>query len=60
MHSRVMSFWSMALLGSTTIGDRWGLATGGIASLAAGLRGLVNLRNTHHKSANEAGKINPL
>ncbi len=56
MRGRVMSFWSIAFLGSTTIGgplvgwaaqvagDRWGLALGGFAALAAGLLGLVNLR----------------
>ncbi len=59
MRGRVMSFWSMAFLGSTTIGgplvgwfaetagDRWGLAIGGIAGLAAGVLGLVNLRHPH-------------
>jgi MFS family permease len=62
MRGRVMSFWSMAFLGSTTIGgpligwfaqtfgDRWGLAIGGIAGLAAGLLGLINMRNAHPKS----------
>jgi MFS family permease len=61
MRGRVMSFWSMAFLGSTTIGgpivgwfaqtfgDRWGLAIGGIAGLAAGLLGLINLRNARSK-----------
>jgi MFS family permease len=56
MRGRVMSFWSIAFLGSTTIGgpvvgwlaqtagDRWGLAVGGFAALAAGLLGLVNFR----------------
>jgi MFS family permease len=56
MRGRVMSFWSIAFLGSTTIGgpavgwfaqvagDRWGLALGGFAALAAGLLGLLNLR----------------
>ena len=56
MRGRVMSFWSIAFLGSTTIGgplvgwvaqtagDRWGLALGGFAALAAGLLGLVHLR----------------
>lgn len=57
MRGRVMSFWSIAFLGSTTIGgpavgwfaevagDRWGLALGGFAALAAALLGLINLRN---------------
>ncbi len=52
-----MSFWSIAFLGSTTIGgpavgwfaqvagDRWGLALGGVGALAAGLLGLINLRH---------------
>ena len=49
MRGRVMSFWSVAFLGSTTIGGpvvgwfaeaagaRWGLALGGLAALAAAL-----------------------
>ncbi len=57
MRGRVMSFWSIAFLGSTTIGgpaigwfaevagDRWGLALGGFAAIVAGLYGLVKLRN---------------
>ena len=61
MRGRVMSFWAMAFLGSTTIGgpvvgwfaqtfgDRWGLALGGLAALAAGVLGLINLRNAHHE-----------
>ncbi len=56
MRGRVMSYWSVAFLGTTTIGgpavgwiaetygDRWGLALGGIAALTAGFLGLVNLR----------------
>lgn len=68
MRGRVMSFWSMAFLGSTTIGgplvgwfaetfgDRWGLAIGGIAGLFAGLLGLINLRNAHRASVNEPKK----
>jgi MFS family permease len=55
MRGRVMSFWSIAFLGSTTIGGpvvgwfaqvagaRWGLAIGGIAAISAGLLGLRNL-----------------
>ena len=58
MRGRVMSFWSIAFLGSTTIGgpavgwfaelagDRWGLALGGFAALAAGVVGVISLRNT--------------
>jgi MFS family permease len=52
-----MSFWSVAFLGSTTIGGpivgwfaqaagaRWGLALGGIAALVAAVLGAVTLRN---------------
>ena len=62
MRGRVMSFWSIAFLGSTTIGgpavgwfaqaagDRWGLALGGFAALAAGLLGLISLRKGHSNS----------
>ncbi|MEJ2350911.1 MAG: MFS transporter, partial [Anaerolineales bacterium] len=51
MRGRVMSFWSMAFLGSSTIGGpivgwfgefigpRWGLAAGGLAALAAAVLG---------------------
>jgi MFS family permease len=57
MRGRVMSFWSMAFLGSTTIGGpivgwfaeavgaRWGLALGGLAALIAAALGAVTLRN---------------
>jgi MFS family permease len=66
MRGRVMSFWSMAFLGSTTIGgplvgwfaqtfgDRWGLAIGGLAGLAAGLLGLINLRHSYSKADNSS------
>ena len=59
MRGRVMSFWSIAFLGTTTIGGplvgwfaeaagyRWGLALGGLAALAAGLLGFINLRHVH-------------
>jgi MFS family permease len=58
MRGRVMSFWSIAFLGSTTIGApivgwfaesvgaRWGLAIGGIAALAAASLGVLALRNS--------------
>ena len=57
MRGRVMSFWSIAFLGSTTIGGpivgwfaevagaRWGLALGGIAALIATVLGAFTLRN---------------
>ena len=59
MRGRVMSFWSIAFLGTTTIGGpavgwfaeavgpRWGLALGGFAALAAALLGVINLRHIH-------------
>jgi MFS family permease len=62
MRGRVMSFWSIAFLGTTTIGGpavgwfaeiagpRWGLALGGIAALLAGLVGLISLRRAHSTS----------
>jgi MFS family permease len=61
MRGRVMSFWSIAFLGSTTIGGpavgwfaevsgpRWGLAIGGIAALIAGLLGAATLRKNRTK-----------
>jgi MFS family permease len=57
MRGRVMSFWSIAFLGSTTIGApivgwfaetagaRWGLALGGVAALVASALGALALRN---------------
>lgn len=56
MRGRVMALWSVAFLGSTTIGGpiigwfaeavgpRWGLTLGGLAALAAAAFGLFNLR----------------
>jgi MFS family permease len=56
MRGRVMSLWSMAFLGSTTIGAplvgwfaevagaRWGLALGGITALLAAGLGTFSLR----------------
>ncbi|MCL4528286.1 MAG: MFS transporter [Chloroflexi bacterium] len=56
MRGRVMSFWSIAFLGSTTIGGpivgwfsgvagaRWGLALGGLAALIAAALGAITLR----------------
>jgi len=52
-----MSFWSIAFLGSTTIGGpivgwfaeaagaRWGLALGGVAALLATIIAVVTLRD---------------
>jgi MFS family permease len=57
MRGRVMAFWSIAFLGSTTIGGplvgwfaeiagpRWGLALGGVAALTAAVIGAATLRN---------------
>jgi len=57
MRGRVMSLWSVAFLGSTTIGGpivgwcaevlgaRWGLALGGLAALAAAALGAFALRH---------------
>jgi MFS family permease len=69
MRGRVMSFWSMAFLGSTTIGGplvgwfagvagpRWGLALGGFAALAAAAIGAIALRNARaHPMGIEAGE----
>jgi MFS family permease len=56
MRGRVMSFWSIAFLGTTTFGGpivgwsgqtagaRWGLALGGLAALIAAALGAVTLR----------------
>ena len=56
MRGRVMSFWSVAFLGSTTIGGpivgwfaemagaRWGLALGGFAAVAASILGAVTMK----------------
>ena len=57
MRGRVMSFWSVAFLGSTTLGGpivgwlaeaagaRWGLASGGVAALIAAGLVAITLRN---------------
>jgi MFS family permease len=56
MRGRVMSFWTIAFLGTTTFGGpivgwfgqtagaRWGLALGGLAALVAAALGAVTLR----------------
>ena len=66
MRGRVMSFWSIAFLGSTTIGGplvgwfaevagaRWGLALGGLAALAAAAFGMVTLRNVQPNKSQRA------
>lgn len=58
MRGRVMAFWSIAFLGSTTVGGpivgwvgeyidpRWGLAVGGIAAITAAVFGFITLRHT--------------
>jgi MFS family permease len=57
MRGRVMSFWSLAIMGTSTIGGpivgwfaetvgpRWGLALGGLAGIAAAALGAVLLKN---------------
>jgi MFS family permease len=67
MRGRVMSFWSIAFLGSTTIGGpvvgwfaevagaRWGLALGGFAALIATALGAVTLRNVQPANTVTAG-----
>jgi MFS family permease len=67
MRGRVMSFWSVAFLGSTTIGGpivgwfaeaagaRWGLALGGLAALTAAALGAVTLRNVQTGKTITAG-----
>lgn len=66
MRGRVMSFWSIAFLGSTTIGGpavgwfaevagpRWGLALGGIAALLAALLGAVAIGRPNSSSPNSS------
>jgi len=63
MRGRVMSFWSVAFLGTTTIGGpivgwvaemagaRWGLALGGLAAVAAAALGAVTLRKVQSGTA---------
>jgi MFS family permease len=69
MRGRVMSFWSIAFLGSTTLGApivgwfaeaagaRWGLAVGGIAALVAASLGALALSN-QHRSNNSSSSMN--
>ncbi len=68
MRGRVMSFWSMAFLGSTTIGGpivgwfaevagaRWGLALGGLAALIATVLGALTLRKLQTGKTAAAGQ----
>ena len=68
MRGRVMSFWSVAFLGSTTIGGpivgwfaetagaRWGLALGGLAALIAAALGAITLRNIQSGKTVTAGQ----
>jgi MFS family permease len=67
MRGRVMSFWSVAFLGSTTIGGpivgwfaevagaRWGLALGGLAALIATVFGAITLRKLQTGKTGTAG-----
>jgi hypothetical protein len=68
MRGRVMSFWSVAFLGTTTIGGpivgwvaemagaRWGLALGGLAAVAAAALGAVTLRKLKSGTAASRGE----
>ena len=67
MRGRVMSFWSVAFMGTTTFGGpivgwfaeaagaRWGLALGGLAALIAAGLGAVTLRNVQTGKTIRAG-----
>lgn len=68
MRGRVMSFWTMAFLGTTTFGGpivgwvaeiagaRWGLAVGGMAAVAAAALGAVTLRKVGIEKTGSAGQ----
>ena len=68
MRGRVMAYWSMAFLGSTTIGGpiigwigqnvspRWSLAVGGISAMIAAGWGWMTFRNVHALK-NEPAKV---
>jgi MFS family permease len=72
MRGRVMSFWSMSFLGTTTIGGpivgwfgevagaRWALALGGLAALAASGIGMLNLRKMQPGKPMEEAQKNPV
>jgi len=63
MRGRVMSFWTIAFLGSSTIGGpivgwfgdffgpRWGLAAGGLAALAAAALGWLTIARSQRRSS---------
>ena len=70
MRGRVMSLWSVAFLGSTTIGGplvgwfaqvagaRWGLALGGFAALLAAALGAYTLRNFQTQQSIQSSQEN--
>lgn len=70
MRGRVMSFWSVAFLGTTTIGGpvvgwfagvagaRWGLGMGGIAGILAAVLGFFILRNKKVQETAPTGEKN--
>lgn len=65
MRGRVMSFWTIAFIGTTTVGGplvgwlgqtagaRWGLAIGGLAALAAAGLGAIMMRNVRSETSAE-------
>ena len=71
MRGRVMSFWSIAFLGSTAVGGpivgwicehgqpQWGLGIGGIAALVAATLGFVTLRNAKPRPNAPARAVRP-
>jgi MFS family permease len=71
MRGRVMAFWSIAFLGSTTIGGpiigwfaevagaRWGLGLGGIVAIIASGIGALTLRNLQTTKAAPSASSNP-
>lgn len=68
IRGRVMSFWTIAFLGTTTFGGpivgwfaqtagaRWGLALGGLAALVAAALGAVTLRKLRRDGSVAVGK----
>ena len=67
MRGRVMSFWTVAFLGSTPIGGpiigwigqyagpRWGLATGGLAAVLAAAWGAWKLKRSDFRTPSGSG-----